>query len=259
MTTPILAPVEFEPPLVNPAAPGLFAATAWQTDDVPRWLDGGKQFRVWNYSGDAFGVWTAPWCVAEDDLEPEDVKAGDRPDVPDPFLAMTVWAFDQCDLTEPSQAEVRAHASQNLRLREQAAVEAEFAARMLADAGAPDTAADIVGALGHLEGLLAVTNTVGFIHASAEWAASAAQAQLIVRTGTGLKTPLGHTWVFGGGYVGAGGLTDTLVATSPTFGWRTEPEVRDAFKLEWNRFAAVAERSLVVGYEALVGAVDITG
>lgn len=257
MTT-AFAPVVFEAPLVNPSPNGLFAATSWQEQDGPlRWVASGIDVRMFNYGGeDAFGVWRAPWCVAEGDLEPEDIKTGERPVFPDTYLPMTAWGYDECDLTKVSQAEVRTRAEQTLRLQEQNAAETEFAARLLADVTSPTAAADIVAAVSFLEAELAKTNTLGFIHAGAQWAAPAAQAQLVVRSGAALKTPLGHTWVFGGGYVDA--LDTVLVATSPTFGWRGPIEVRDAMKLEWNRFAAIAERSLVIGYEAAVGAADIT-
>lgn len=257
MTT-AFAPVVFEAPLVNPSPNGLFAATSWTDQADPlRWLASGVDVRVFNYGGEAaFGVWAPAWCAQEDDLGPDDIKDGERPEFPDTYVAMTAWAYDQCDLTADSQAEVRQRAAQTLRLQEQNAVEAAFATRLLADAGAAAPAADVVAAVSHLEGLLAATNTLGFIHASATLAAYAAQAQLIVRSGATLKTPLGHTWVFGGGYVA--GLADTLVATSPTFGYRGEPKVVGAERLEWNRFIAVAERSLVVGYEAAIGAAEIT-
>jgi hypothetical protein len=251
------APVVFEAPLVNPAPNGLFAATNWQTTDGPlRWLASGVDVRVFNYGGaDAYGVWTAPWCGATEDLDPGDVKEGTRPEFPDSFEAFTSWATDECDLTARSQAEVLTRAEQTHRLQEPNAVETAFSARLLTDGGTPAAAADIVEAVSKLEAAIALTNTVGFIHAGAQWAAYAAQAQLIVRSGTGLKTPLGNTWVFGGGYVA--GLADVLVATSPTFGWRGTVTIQGAMKLEWNRFKAVAERSLVVGYEAAIAAVDI--
>jgi hypothetical protein len=260
MTTPAVLPaIEFEAPLVNPAPGGLYPVTAWTENTGPsRFLGEGVRVRVHNFGGEAStGVWGASWCASPDDLGPDDIKTGERPEFLDPFEPVTVWSYDQCDLTEPSQVEVRARAAQNLRLREQVMVEREFAARLLADVDTLDTAADIVGAVGHLEALFAETNTVGVIHASATWAASAAQAQLLVRSGTGLRTPLGHLWVFGGGYVD--GLTDTLVGTSPTFGWRDEVALRETVKAEWNQFIAIAERSVVVGFEALVGAVDVTG
>lgn len=256
MTT-ALAAVPFKAPLANPAPNGLFAATNWQTWDGPLRWQAGVDFRVFNYGGeDAFGVWAPSWCAVDADLEPEDVKQGERPEFPDTFVAMTTWGSDECDLTSPSQAEVRIRAEQTHRLQEPNAVEAEFAARLLTDAGVAGAAADIVEAVGNLEAQLAETNTLGLIHASAKWAAEAARAQLIIRSGTALKTPLGHTWVFGGGYVDA--LDDTLVASSLTFGWRGPVELHDAMKLEHNKFVAIAERSLVIGYEAAIGAVDIT-
>ena len=73
-----------------------------------------------------------------------------------------------------------------------------------------------------------------------------------------LTTPAGHRWVFGGGYA-AGGLGDTLVATSPIFGWRDEVALRDATKYEHNLFAAVAERSVLIGYEKNLGAATVVG
>ena len=81
-------------------------------------------------------------------------------------------------------------------------VERQFAVRLLSDAGTPETAANIVAALGRLEGLFAKANTLGFVHTSAELVVVAAQAQLSVPTGVGSKRPSGHSWVFGGRYVG---------------------------------------------------------
>jgi hypothetical protein len=258
MTT-AFSPTYFDAPLVNPAPNGLFAATAWTDEDGPlRWLDSGVEIRPFNYGGEgSFGVWTADWCALEADLDPDDdVKApGDRPAPLDPFLAFTSWAADECDLTERSREETRTRAAQTQRLLEQNAVESEVAMRLLTDAGTPTAGDDVVDAVSILEEALAETNTVGVIHASARVAASAAKNNLIVRSGAVLKTPLGHTWVFGGGYVDALGWT--LVASSQPFGWREPVAVRDAMKLEWNRFRAVAERSLVIGYEAAVAAATI--
>lgn len=251
MTTPSLNPIIFEAPLANPSPNGLFAATTWTDDTIPRWLASGVQVRLHNYGGaDAFGV-LADWCVSPDDLEPEDIKTGTRPDVPDPFDPITSWAFDTCDMTEPSQAEVRTRVQQNFRLVEQVAVEREFAARLIADAPPGPTPGTIVAAVGQLEAELAKTNTVGFIHASAGVVAAATAANLIVRSGSTLKTPLGHLWVFGGGYVD--GLGKALVATSPTFGWRDTVAVRDTFAPRESEYLAIAERSAVVGYEQAIG------
>lgn len=252
------APVEFDAPLVNPAPNGLFGAVQWQEVTGPlRWLASGVDVRVFNYGGESqFGVWTADWCAAEADLDPvDDLKRGERPEFPDSFLPLTTWAADYCDLRRGSRDEIRKRAAQVHQLQEPNAVEAHLAPRLLADTTSA-SAANIVDAVSQLENMLARTNTLGFIHASAGWAATAANASMIVRTGGALKTPLGHTWVFGGGYIDT--LGANLVATSPVFGWRGDTTVKDAPSLRVNEFLAVAERSLVIGYEAAVGAVVIT-
>lgn len=255
MTSTIPAPlpaIEWEVPLVNPSPSGLYTATSWTEVTGPsRFLGEGVRFRSHNYGGEsAFGVWDAEWCVDPDGQ----LKTGERPGFLDPFAPITVWAYDECDLTAPSQAEVRERATQNMRLQEQTAVERELAERLLIDGGTPATAESLADAVAHLEQLLAMTNTVGYIHASAQWAAVASRSSL--RSGSALKTPMGHTWVFGGGYVK--GLGDTLVATSPTYGWRDAVEVRESLDFQRNRFVVVAERSVVVGYEHCVGAATVT-
>jgi hypothetical protein len=135
---------------------------------------------------------------------------------------------------------------------EQEAVETVFAARMLADAPAAAAAVGIVAAVSTLEVELAETGTTGFIHASPKWAAYAAQARLIDNG----KTPLGHTWVFGSGYVT--GLANTLVATSKPLGWRGDTNVIPTIKQEWNQYIAVAERSVLVGYESAIAKVAVS-
>jgi hypothetical protein len=253
----VLQAVYFEAPLVAPTSPGLYAVTSWTEEDGPlRWLDGGVQIRPHNYGGaDAVGRWQASWCAGVADLTETDLKTGVRPDIPDPFEAVTIWAYDQCDLTAPSRDEVRTRAAQNLRLLEQRMVEQAVAARLLLDAGVPSPATDLVEAVGDLEAAVSLTSTQGLIHASAGLAATAARYGLIRSSGGVMVTPLGHRWVFGGGYVEA--LGDTLVATSPTFGWRSATTVRETIKYEHNEFVAIAERSVVVGYEAAVGAATI--
>lgn len=260
MTTPqTLNPVDIDAPLVNPAQIGLFTATIWTDEDTPlRWLPSGVDLRVFNYGGEsAAGPWQPDWCAAEDDLGEEDVKQGTRPEFPNTFVPLTTWAADDCDLRESSRDEVELRSRQVHRLQEPLQVERHLAARMLTDATSPTAVADVVGAVSVLEAALAETNTVGMIHAGAQWAALAAQAQLIVRSGTSLRTPLGHMWVFGGGYVDA--LGTVLVATSPTLGWRGPVTTRPGPIVEVNEYHAVTERSLVIGYEHLVSAVDIGG
>ncbi|TWS20209.1 hypothetical protein FK529_08825 [Tsukamurella asaccharolytica] len=252
-----LLPIEFDPPLLNPAPGGLYAATRFVSDsttEVPRWLASGVLVRprIGNYGGgESVGIWDAPWC----DTTPTQRKEGERPGLLDPFTPATVWAYaDACDMTEPERSVVEARALQNLRLIEPTLVEREFAARLLIDAGTPVAAPDLVRAIGHLEGLFAKTNTLGLIHLNPELLAELAHLNLVVRDGSGFaKSPAGHTYVLGGGYVA--GLGRTLVATSQTFGWRDQPVTREALEPREGEYAVIAERSVVVGYEANLGAV----
>jgi hypothetical protein len=256
-----LLPVDHLMPLVNPAPNGLYASTSWvdiPADQPSRFLGGVAVRNVGNYGGEsAFGVWGQPWCG--DPGDSGELKYGTRPTDPEVFEPITVWAYDQCDLTEPSREEVRTRAQQSLRLNEQTAVERSFADRLLADTPPTISAPDIVAALGHIEAAFAKTNTLGFIHISPHLIPVAAANNLVVRSGGGgtaaLKTNLGHTWVSGGGY--GEGLGNTLVATSPTYGWRDQAQVREAIDYPTNTFAVVAERSVVVAYEHAVASATV--
>lgn len=255
-----MLPVPFEVPPINPAPGGLYPHVIWTEtgpDEPSRQLNGVQIRPAGNYGGDnAFGVWDTPWCsVPELD---GDRKEGTRPGGLDPFEPMTVWAYDQCDLTAPSRAEVQARAAQIMRLEEQVAVERGLAARLLLDAadlpGPIQTAASFKLAVGYLEGQMALTNTLGFFHAGAQWVSQ--EFGLVIKSGTRWTSPLGHVWIFGGGYVD--GLEDTIVATSQLFGWRDQVQIRTTIDERHNTFAAIAERTVVVGYEAVVAAVEIS-
>ena len=261
VSSPLLAPVRFDSPLVAPAANGLYSAITWTDEPGPlRFMDSGVQIRPWNYNGDisggnTFGVWDEPWCTGPESGS-DALKAGERPDMdPDPFLPLTVWAYDQCDLTRPSQAEVLARAQQILRLNEQTAVETSFGTRMLDDADTIASAGTLAEAVAYLEGELAKANIVGQIHAAADLA-SLMGTDLIISSGAGKRSMLGHAYVFGGGYITS--LGTTLVATSTTYGWRDAVAVRSTVDQQNNVFAAVAERTVVVGYERVVAAVTYT-
>ncbi|POX88374.1 hypothetical protein C3473_27280 [Mycobacterium kansasii] len=252
-------PVHFDAPAVNPATPGLYAATVWDevgAGEPSRFLNG-VEVRGPNYGGaDASGVWGSPWCGVPP-IDGDDRKEGTRPAILDPFDPMTVWAYDECDLTQPSRAEVQARAAQVFRLTEQPTVERGFAARLLVDAadvpGGVATRPNIKEAVAYLEGAMAETNTVGFFHVAADLVAI--EPDLFAKSGTARVSPSGHTWVIGGGYVA--GLGDTIVATSQPFGWRDQVRVRTAIDERRNLFAAIAERNVLVGYEAIIAAVEI--
>lgn len=259
MTTPVLQAMIYDAPLVNPSPQGLYAAATWTESSGPtRFYGEGVRIRPWNYGGEnAFGVWDADWCAGPGESDDENFKTGTRPNLDtDTFPPMTVWAYDECDLTRASQAEVRSRAQQVLRLQEQTAVEQSFAARMSLDVDALVQVSSLTEAVSYLEGEIAKTNTTGFIHAGAQWA-SVGSPGLVLSSGTALRTVLGNRWVFGGGYVDS--MADVLVATSPVFGWRDAVAVRDVIDHQHNVYAAIAERTVVVGYEKLIGAVQIAG
>ena len=252
-TPPVLAPFHFTAPPVNPTAFGLYAVTDWEPEDASRFLHG-VEVRGNSYpNGQSAGVWNAPWCG---DPAPGQLKQGTRQDILDAFEPMTLWAADECDLTEPSRAEVEINAAQILRLEEQVMAEREFAERLkldAADLGAAQTATDIKLAVGYLEGAMALTNTIGYFHIGAQWVAQ--DTDLFKKSGTTWTSPLGHIWVIGGGYVE--GLDDMIVATSKPYGWRDAPTTRTAIDERNNIYTGIAERSVTIGYEAAIAAVTI--
>ena len=131
-------------------------------------------------------------------------------------------------------------------------MEREFAGRLLEDAGSPVAKPTLREAVGYLEGEAAKANTPAWFHVGAQWAAR--EFGLFAKAGARWTSPLGHTWVIGGGYVE--GLVSSIVATSQPYGWRNEPQVRTAERD--NRYFAIAERTVAIGYEAIIGAVQVT-
>lgn len=222
--------------------------------DADRFLIAGVHFRTFNYGGSSStGQWDESWC-SPPTYHPSPTKSGTRPTDPDDYTPVVVWAYDQCDMSPYSYTEVKRNAQQWLRLLAPINVEQEFAVRMLADAGELPSAVDFTTALGQLEGAIAASGTVGYIHASATLASAAGRCSNIVhdkQTGQ-LKTHLGNIWVFGGGYVST--LENTLCATSRVYGWQSEAVLRDTVEERYNQFVAVAEQSFAVGYEAFLGA-----
>lgn len=261
MTTPlmtptsVLAPMPYQAQPVNTTAYGLYAATDWQGQANNRWFNGVEIRPGGNYGNDlAAGLWGGDWCG---EPQPGQKKEGERSDALDVFDAMTVWAYDECDLTAPSRREVEANATQILRLQEQPLIEREFAERLkldAADLGPAHVEPSLKLAVGYLEGQAAMANTVTYFHVGAQWASQ--ELGLFSKSGTRWVSPLGNIWVVGGGYVE--GLDDMIVATSQPIGWRNAPATRTAIDERHNIFAAVAERSVAIGYEAVIAAVTIT-
>ncbi|WP_409437223.1 hypothetical protein [Mycobacterium sp. SMC-14] len=251
-------PVAFDVPPINPAPGGLFAAVDWQPSDGPSRFLTGVELRGMNFPGDQVGVWDVPWCGVPVLDGPR--KEGTRGDVLDPFEPVTVWAFDACDLTAPSRAEVEQRAAQALRMRESVVVARQFATRLLADAavlsGVIPTATDVVAALSTIEGEFSESNALGYVHASPDWLPVLVSAQLLTRSGARWTTPGGHALVLDGGY--RAGLGATMIATSaPLLGWRDGVVTRTSLDERQNLYVAIAERSVLVSYEAVVAAVEI--
>ncbi|MGB0971184.1 MAG: hypothetical protein ACPGVG_09515 [Mycobacterium sp.] len=268
-----LNPVNFTPPEVGPINPcGLYAATTFvettAAEAARRWLPSGVLVGPINYGTEnGFGIWGAPWCVSPDDLDPEDIKTGTRPDHSEivPWSGTTVYGFDRnlCgdeameSPTAQVRAEVKARARRNLEMNEETAVSRQFGALLLAQAGTPTEVDDVVEAVGHVEQAFAATGTAGLIHLRAGLLAVAEAAHLVIRDGAALRSPAGHRYVFGGGYAAAP-LGDTIIGTSPVFGWRDEIAQRDTMKHSTSEYIAIAERSVLVATEALVAAAEIT-
>lgn len=259
MASPVTFPaITFDPPLAPLLSDGLYNHVIWPDEGgAPRFLlHTGVVIRPHSYgSATGFGVWEAEWSAKPDDIT--QVKKGERPDTTNlsPFTPETVFGADHnynADLTAAAREYVRERAARNLERNDQTAAERQLAVRMLADAGTPTAAIGIVDALSKLESAIAKTGAPAFIHASAGWSAHFSNAQLL----SGITTQLGNTVVFGGGYVD--GLGDTLVATSQVYGWRGEVQTAESIEEKHNYFVAVAERSVLLGYEKLVAAVKIS-
>jgi hypothetical protein len=251
-----LPPMEFTAPAVSPADYGLYdAATVTDLPDptpgnTPLRIHGGVHIRPVNCS-ESFGTWPTDPCAAP----PVDTfKEGDRPSTDVVFAPIQPWAYDECDPVETDEAS-QALARHTLDLQERLLVESDFASTILADAGVAGTASSLVEAIGKLEEIIGEAGFTGVIHASRRWAAAAADASLLVGSGT-YRTPLDNAWAFGGGYGSV--LGDTLVITGPVYLWRYAPIVETALDPAINRRASVAERLIVVGYECVVAAITIT-
>lgn len=248
MTNPMPV-VDYDAPPVNPAGLGLYDVATVITDAGPTRAQAGIRIIPFNCA-DSFGGWDTNPCA-----DPEDnLKEGERDDPNDEFLPFTAWAYDECDVRQ-TDAESQARAIQTLRLHEPLLVESDFAARLLVDAGTPTVGLDLIDAIGKLEEALGQEGYLGFIHASRRFAARAAFAGLLTRSGSGYKSPMGHTWVFGGGY--GSSLGDIIVGTGPVTVWQYALEVNTALDLHVNLKASVAERTVVAGYECFVDAVSV--
>lgn len=260
MSTPITTAADplaviFDAPAVPSQGYGLYnAATLIDTGEVPRELTAGVDIYPFNCDT-GFGTFSPDICDDSPEKAPGERGAITHAD------PMIVWAAAEC-APDQSEATELARARQILTLQEPLAVESAFAARILTDAGAAETAATFLEAVGLAEVWLGELGYNGYIHASRKWAALGADHGLLVGSGGKLRTPLGNTWVFGGGYDSA--LGNSIVATGQVFAWRSTPFERVVTTGSHvtpkynNTVYALAERSVTVGYECGVHAVTIT-
>lgn len=257
MTAPVLAPVFYEAEPATPAGYGLFAAAKiTDTGDAARRFLQGVDIRPFNCD-EGFGTYSTELC---DDDEPA-VKEALRALPGDTFEPLVVWAADEC-ATDTTEGEAQARANQTLRLHAPLLVEAAFAGRLLADAGAPTVVESLEEAIGVLEEFMGEQGYNGYIHAARRWAAPASQYRWTNQTGAILRTPLGSGWVFGGGYGDV--LGDTLIATGPLYLWRDSPTQHSvttgssSVAALNNSVYALAEQVFVPAYECAIMAVTIT-
>lgn len=252
-TTPLA--VVYNPPAVPSQGYGLYAAaTLLDSGATPRELLAGIDIYPFNCDT-GVGSYTPQLC----DDTPPNKTPGARPD-PQHFDPLVVWAAAECS-PDQTEAEEAARARQLLALHEPLIVESAFATTLLADAGAADAAGSLMEAVGLLEAFLGEQGYAGYLHASRKWAVEA--GFLNAASGTAvLRTKLGNTWVFGGGYDSA--LGNTIIATGPLTVWRssTFEEVvttgSHSVAAYNNTVYALSERVVTVGYECAVHAVTIT-
>lgn len=244
-----LPPIDYQAPPLNAVGLGLYAA-ATLVDSATR-LSGGVIIHPYN-CGTNVGSWPSDPCATP---EPDARKSGERTAPGDPFLPITLWGYDECDLIETDE-QLLGRAQHGLMLTEEQHVAEAFKARADDDAGAAVAADDIVSAVADIEAALATDpGVLGVIVADAVIAAHAESAGLIIRSGSSLRTPLGHRWAFVGGDVFGGDLYGVVGLTV----WRDAVTAVPTIDARTNTRAAVAERTIVVGYECVPTRVTIEG
>lgn len=236
--------INWTPPPANPSPYGLYGAAAVTDLTNPTRLDTG--LRVININCGPSGVWPIDPCADPGG----DVKEGDRAE-DSTFTGMIVYGVDDCSALVPA-GEASDRAQQVLRLQERVKVEEYVAAVLITEAGVPTAGTDLVTALGAVELGIGQYGFTGVVHASAHLAAKAAQANLIVRNGTTLTTPLGHRWAFGAGYDALG---ENLFATGPVTVQRGPVGLAEGPDYTHNERLTVAEREVLVAWECLTFAV----
>lgn len=262
MTSSLLA-LTHEPALLGPPSKGLFEAVSWQQEGEPlRFLAAGVTVRQPNFVDTLqVGVWGEAWNVAAVDVTTDKIiKRGDLTDLD--FLPFTLYAYDQdpCPhrLMDEARSAVQSRATALLARHEQTQAELKLAATLTANTPTPGTAANLGEAVSLIEIGLAdagLDSSDGFVFANVEDATALLSAQFIEKRGGQFFTALDYRVIFTTELVAAGSLR----ATPQLYGWRGSITTRDHIEHTANDYIAIAERSMVIGYEAVVVAADVTG
>lgn len=238
----------YTPPLANPGPAGLYkAATIIDIAGTSR-LAHGVIVESWNCGPS----WVWPIACETEPPDPSPKGAEDRSDRLE-FDGDVVGADDDCSaLVDETEAAQRAE--QLLRLQESVRVEQQLTTRLLTAAGAPVTVTGLAAAVGAVEETIAPYGFPGVLHAAPHLTAALAAAQLIIRSGAYLLSPLGHRWAFGAGY---SDLEDTIVATGPVAVHRGPVVMTHGPDYPHNERLSVAEREVLVSWECWTTAVTI--
>ncbi|WP_280244252.1 hypothetical protein [Nocardia abscessus] len=241
----------YRPPLANPGAGGLYTAATVLNPQEPSRLAQGITVESWNCGPS----WVWPINCEAPIPDPSPKGAQDRaPNLEfDEDTGTVVGADDNCSALVP-EGEAQERAQQLLRLHESVRVEQELTPRLLAMAGAPSTVTGLVAAVGALEESVAEFGFPGVLHAAPHLAAAMYAAQLVIRSGAQLLSPLGHRWAFGAGYAD---LAETIVATGPVVVHRGPVVTIHGPDYPKNQRLSVAEREVLVTWECWTEAVTI--
>lgn len=159
-----------------------------------------------------------------------------------------------------SSQELIDRVTRNLESGEQTQAEAELAERLAAADTALGAATNTVDAVSTLEQWLYGTSGyghVGYLHASPDVAAYAADAGLVVQNGPLKVTPYGSIWSIGGGYPAG-----TVYATGQVTVWRasdiavTPPD--QVLDRSTNQYHLIAEREYALAWDCLAASVTLT-
>lgn len=251
-------PVVIEPPMPQPLRYGLFTAVGAL---LP--LTAHQQGSGLIYEPQTCGV-AHSWpmdCEAEEspDESPAEKIFDPIPDFvrAEPFV---VYGSSVCGAAGTDRERAAARARQNLENGEQFEVESALAAELSVAASSLPAATSVPEAVAAAEQWLygtAAYGRIGFIHASPEVAALAANEHLWERDGSRYRTPYGTIWSVGGGYP-----PGTLWISGQVRVWQGDVEVPDpemTFDRQFNQWYTIAERVWATTFECGAAAVGYEG